>query len=135
MFNLLVDTRHEAGLILYGGKTVGVFNWGQMDDGFVPMVGPIGIVVSWPLDTEEDAALAHVGHADDVREYLPGTVWKGEDGLETDMDIVYDANDDIPALWGFGPAAYAYDHVDRPYSGDIWDIPGGIRVITLDLWN
>lgn len=134
MFNLN-DTKHEAGIVLYEEDTVGVFNWGQLDDGYIPMVGPVGIIVPWPSVTGEDVELIHVGHVDDVRTYLPGTVWMGEDGLETDLDIVYDDNDDIPALWGFGPVANAYSDVDRPYSGDIWDIPGGPRVITIDLWQ
>lgn len=136
MFNLYENTHHEAGIILYGDKTIGVFNWGQFDDGFVPMVGPVGIVVPWPAGTaENDVELVYVTHADDVRDYLPGTVWMGEDGLETDMDVAYDQNDDVPALWGFGPAANAYSDMDNPYSGTIWDIPGGPRVITIDLWQ
>lgn len=135
MFNLFVDTNHEAGIILYGDGTVGVFNWGQFDDGFIPMVGLVGLVVPWPFAAGEDVDLVHVAHVDDVREYLPGAVWMGEDGLETDLDIVYDEHDDIPALWGFGPIADNYSNMDRPYSGDIWDMPGGQRVITIDFWN
>lgn len=133
MFNLN-NTGHEAGFALYGENTVGCFNWGQFDDGFVPMVGPVGFIIPWPTDAGEDIELVHVEHVDDVRAYLPGTVWMGEDGLDTDMDIVYDDNNDIPALWGFGPLAGAYDDVDLPYSGDIWDIPDGPRIITIDLW-
>lgn len=135
MFNLLVDTKHEAGVILYEEGAVGVFNWGQLDDGFVPMVGPSGLIVPWPVAAGEDVDLIHIGTVDDVRTYLPGTVWMGEDGLETDMSIVYDGNDDIPALWGFGPSSDVYVDVDRPYSGDIWEIPGGPRVITIGLWQ
>lgn len=134
MFNLN-DTKHEAGIILYGDRKVGVFNWGQFDDGYIPMVGPVGVIVPWPTDAGEDVELVHVEHVDDVRPHLPGTVWIGEDGLDTDLDIVCDENNDIPALWGFGPVADAYSDVDRPYSGDIWEIPGGPVVITIDLWN
>lgn len=99
------------------------------------MLSPFGAPINWPADSEEDADLIHVGHVDDVRTYLPGSVWAGEDDLETDLDIVCDDNDDIPALWGFGPSAGVYADADRPYSGDIWDIPGGPRVITIDAWN
>lgn len=134
MFNLN-DTKHEAGIVLFGDSTVGVFNWGQFDDGYIPMVGSAGLIVPWPIDAGEDIELVNVEHVDDVRSHLPGTVWMGEDGLDTDMDIVCDENGDIPALWGFGQVADAYSDLDRPYSGDIWDIPGGPRVITIDLWN
>ena len=34
MFNLN-DTKHEAGIVLFGDSTVGVFNWGQFDDGYI----------------------------------------------------------------------------------------------------
>ncbi len=70
-----------------------------------------------------------------MREYLPGTVWETEDGLETDMDVVYDANDDIPALWGFGETAANYEGDETPYSGDIWKLSSGETIITIDNWN
>lgn len=134
MFNLN-NTNHEAGIILYGEDTVGVFNWGQFDDGFIPMVGPIGFIVPWPTDAGDNTKLIHIAHVDDVREYLHGSVWATGDGLETDLDVVYDENGDIPALWGFGETASCYDDIERPYSGDIWEIPDECRVITIDLWN
>lgn len=135
MFNLN-ETGHEAGIIVYGGETVGCFNWVQLDNGCLPMVGPHGFIVPWPTDAGgEDAKLVHVEHVDDVRAYLPGTVWMGENGLDTDLDIVYDEHQDIPALWGFGPIAAVYADVDRPYSGDIWELSTGEKVITLDMWN
>lgn len=135
MFNLN-DTGHEAGIILYGDDTVGAYNWSSFADGFIPMVSPFGFILPWPTDAGEDIELVNVEHVDDVRSHLPGTVWMGEDGLDTDMDIVYDENYDIPALWGFGQNADYYAGVDSPYAGDIWEIPGEkIRVITIDTWN
>jgi len=134
MFNLN-DTGHEAGIILYGDNTVGVYNWGQFDDGFIPMVGPVGMVVPFPVNSDDEAELVELAHVDDVREYLPGSVWETDGSLETDMDVAYDEIGDIHALWGYGETAKNYKDVERPYSGSIWEVPGGYKVITIDFWN
>lgn len=136
MFNLN-DTRHEAGIILYGENAVGVYNWMSCGDNELPMVSPFGSPICWPASDidEESAKLVHTAHVDDIRDYLPGTVRQDEDSVATDMDIVYDVNDDLPALFGIGPSAADYDGEDTPYAGDIWELPGGYKVITIDIWN
>lgn len=91
--------------------------------------------MAWPEGDETDTELIHVAHVDDVRDYLPGTVWVEDNELRTDMDIVYDVNYDIPALWGYGPSADVYNDIPKPYEGDIWDLTNGKRVITIDLWH
>lgn len=135
MFNLN-DTQHESGIILYGDETVGVFNWGWLDNGYIPMVGPYGIVVPWPLDNSDDTELFCIESVDDVHAHLPGTVWMGKDGLETDMEIICDEFGDLPALWGFGDHASHYDDLDCNYSGCVWSIgDSAYKVITIDFWN
>ena len=134
MFNLSNDTKHEAGIIVYSGNSVAVYNWASCDDNRVPMLSPFGQPIEWLQNVADDATLVHVCSADDVRDYLPGTVFMEDSELHTDMDIVYDANDDMPALFGFGPNASDYDG-DKPYKGDVWRLPGGETVITIDTWN
>lgn len=133
--NLLENTKHESGIIIYGGKTVGIYNWQGVGcgDDEIPMISPLGYPINWHLDN--DIVIKHVETVDDVREYLPGTVWMEDGQLETDLDIVWDENFDIPGLFGFGSAADTYKYHDRPYSGDVWDLSSGERVITINFWN
>lgn len=135
MFNLYDDTNHEAGIIVYEDNVVGVFNWAGCENNCIPMLSPFGTPINWPANVDDDAEIVHIGFVDDVREYLPGTVFLKDGQLTTDMDIVYDANHDIPALFGFGPCADAYNEYEQPYSGDIWELPGGAKVITIPWWN
>lgn len=135
MFNLYNDTNHEAGIIVYEDNAVGVFNWADCGDNCLPMLSPFGTPINWPVDVDDEAEIVHIGFVDDVREYLPGTVFLKDGVLTTDMDIVYDRNDDIPGLFGFGPCAESYKKYEQPYSGDIWELPGGGKVITIPWWN
>lgn len=135
MFNLFDDTNHEAGIIVYGDNSVGVYNWTSCSDHVLPLLSPFGTPINWPKDVDDGAEITHVDHVDDVRNYLPGTVFDEGGQIATNMDIVYDENEDIPGLFGFGPAAGSYEGCENPYSGDIWTLPTGEKVITIDLWN
>lgn len=137
MFNLN-DTRHESGIILYGGNTVGVCNWMSCGENEIPMLSPFGDLLNVPLNVEQgdqDQDLVHIERTDDIRHYIPGSVWLEDDEISTDMDVVYDYNLDLAALFGFGPSAPNYEGIENPYSGDIWGLPDGKRVITIDFWN
>ena len=137
MFNLHNDTEHESGIIVYEDNAVGVFNWCSLScdgDNRVPMLLPFGIPINWPRDVDEEAELVHIGSVDDVRKYLPGSVFLKDGVLTTDMEIIYDRSGDIPGLFGFGPCADSYKDREKPYSGDIWEIPGGGKVITISEW-
>lgn len=131
--NLPENTNHESGIIIYGDKTVGVYNWQSIGDNEIPMISPLGSPVNWKMDN--DINIMHVAMVGDVRKYLPGTVWMEDGELKTDLDIVWDGHSDIPGLFGFGPAADAYRRYDCPYSGDIWELSNGWQVITIKFWN
>ena len=45
---LMELTSREAGIIIYGGHTVGVFNWGRCDDNQIPVLSPFGEPIPWP---------------------------------------------------------------------------------------
>ena len=137
MFNLHHDTGNESGIIVYEDNAVGVFNWAALgcEDNCLPMLSPFGTPINWPAAADDNDEIVHIGFVDDVREYLPGTVFLEDRKLYTDMDIVYDEFDDIPALFGFGPHLESYNGREKPYSGDIWEIPGWGKVITIPWWN
>ena len=138
MFNLYKDTEHEAGIIVYEDNAVGVFFWAAMPcgDNCIPVLSPIGTPISWPRAVAEEVEVVHIGSVDDVREYLPGSVFLKDGKITTDMDIVYDRDGDIPGLFGFGPHAAPYNDSDiaQPYRGDIWELPGVGKVITISDW-
>ena len=135
MYNLQIATGgYESGIVVYGERSIGVFNWVGCPDGAVPFVSPFGEPIFMPVGGD-DAEIKHVASSDDVREYLPGAVWADGDEIATDMDITYDANEDIPALWGYGEPKDVYEVENKPYAGDVWEITGGTKIITLKLWN
>ena len=37
---LMELTGHEAGIIIYGDNSVGVFNWGNYDENRIPILAP-----------------------------------------------------------------------------------------------
>lgn len=122
-FNLFEATGHEAGIII-SKNSVAVDNWGNdVIDNYVPYFGEVEHM--------------RKRHYKDVRKKLPGTCWATADGFETDLDIIDDVNDDIPALFGIqsGNANLSsYIGVDNPYSGTVLS-NGDVTVIVLDCWN
>ena len=128
-------TNHESGIILYGGSTVGVFNWCNIDDNHLPIAGPIGMAVNWP---EEDGVFdgATWERLADIRTAIPGTVWVTEDTdshgnriCDTDLEIVSDNNNDLIRLF-CDPSLTAED-----YDGIVYTLRDGRKIIVLDTWN
>ena len=139
MFNLYNDTNHEAGIIIHGEKAVIVANWSSYEDNRVPMLlEPLGLM-EWPVE-DEGAKIVKVRDVEDIRDELPGKVWINEDGdADTDMDIVYDANGDLSALFGIQTGDTDpdfYKSIPRPFSGSVYEITGtDIKVITIGVWG
>lgn len=68
----------------------------------------------------------YAGEVDDVRTLLPGSYYLDEDADEpcitTDMDVIYDANYDLPALWGYevcDEAGMPMSTVNRDEAGNL----------------
>lgn len=134
MENLMSMTQHEAGVVVYDTDVV-VANWGQYDDGRLPMVAPGGIVFPWP--TEWDVAEEY--HSDDIRGELPGEVIvDGNTATIKGMTVFGDEFGDIPALWGIDTGLGAVLS-DCPTSGTIYKLRlsdgSGAVVIAPDEWN
>lgn len=139
MFNLYNDTAHEAGIVIHGEEAVIVTNWSSYEDNRVPMLlAPLGLI-EWPVD-DEDAKIVKVRDVEDIRDELPGKVWINEDGdADTDMDIVYDANGDLSALFGIQTGDTdpdIYKDMPHPFSGSVYEVTGtDIKVVTIEFWN
>lgn len=139
MFNLYEDTAHEAGIIIHGEEAVIVTNWGSYGDNRVPMLlAPLGLM-EWPIE-DEDAKIVKLRDVEDIRDELPGKVWINEDGdADTDMDIVYDANGDLSALFGIQTGDTdpdIYKDMPHPFSGSVYEVTGtDIKVVTIEFWN
>jgi hypothetical protein len=138
MFNLYEDTAHEAGIIIHGEEAVIVTNWSSYGDNRVPMLlAPLGLM-EWLIE-DEDAKTVKLRDVEDIRDELPGKVWINEDGdADTDMDIVYDANGDLSALFGIRTGDTDpdfYKDFPHPFSGSVYEIAGtDIKVITIKNW-
>ena len=139
MFNLYNDTAHEAGIIIHGEEAVIVTNWSSYGDNRVPMLlAPLGLM-EWPIE-DEDAKIVKLRDVEDIRDELPGKVWINEDGdADTDMDIVYDANGDLSALFGIQTGDTdpdIYKDMPHPFSGSVYEVTGtDIKVVTIEFWN
>ena len=144
-------TKQESGIILFTSGEIIVTNWSQCEDDCIPHLSPFGTVMQWPCDgifdglPKEDnadglAQLVEVGmynpykseHVDDVRDILPGKVWIDDDGeLDTDMNILSDDNNDIPAL--FVKIDDDRDPADIT-SADIYILSDGTKIIVPVGW-
>lgn len=103
MANLRELTEHTAGIIIYGGESVGVYDWGRLDDAQIPILSPIGTPMGWPCPELEGDVNIEGTVVDDIRTILPGKYWydDAENAIATDMDVVYDEYGDLPALYGY----------------------------------
>ena len=99
-------TRQEAGIVVYpNSRTVGVFNWANCWDDEIPtLLGPL--VFGAPMGEGRLLAKAKktAYRIEDLRQVIPGRIWmaRNEDGkmcLDTNLDVLYDANDDLPRLY------------------------------------
>ena len=123
---LMELTNHEAGIIVYGGNTVGVFNWGTCDDNQIPVLSPLGLPMPWP---EVDDVFDGVTEAavKDIRTVIPGRIWLEEGEAETDLDIVYDEDGDLPRLF-----LEDLDPVDC--EGTVFSLRDGRKIIAPSMW-
>lgn len=137
-FNLTRDTGHEAGIIIFENNSVTVCNWQECDDNQLPLLLPISPApMPWTFNGEHKIVRAE--DCDDIREKLPGTVWiDGENIAKTDIEINYDANNDLPALFGIhvGNADPEIYQGNKPYKGTVWRLGDeNITILTIDSWN
>jgi len=124
---LLQLTEHEAGIIVYGENTVGVWNWGLCDDDQIPALSPIREQMAWP---EEAGVFDDVKsyRFSDVRNEIPGAIWIEDGEAKTDLDIVYDANGDLPRL-------FLEKLTPADYEGTAYVLKDGRKILALDMWN
>lgn len=65
-------------------------------------------------------------------------LWVSDDKIETNIKINYDANNDLPALFGIytnDAISQAYKNVNS-YAGTVWQLSdSSITIITIDFWN
>lgn len=131
---LMELTGKESGIVVYGDRSVGVFNWANLGDDRLPAVLTSLNVL---FDRREDPSIfadVKTHRFEDVRAELPGTIYRtGEtanDGLEiadTDMDIAYDRNGDLLRL-------FLTKLEDCEYAGSAYTLQDGTKILTLDMW-
>ena len=82
--------------------------------------------------------MIQVEKLDDIRTKIPGSFWVFDDKIETNIKINYDANNDLPALFGIytnDAISQAYKNVNS-YAGTVWQLSdSSITIITIDFWN
>lgn len=149
-------TRQESGIILFTSGEIIVTNWSQCEDDYIPHLSPFGTVMNWPCEgifdnlqmTDEAAKLDEddlegrkmFGYnpyksdlVDDVRDVLPGKVWINDDGeIETDMEILADEYNDIPALYVKIDGERDPDEIT---SAHVYTLADGTKVIVPVGWN
>ena len=124
---LMELTGHESGIIVYGDHTVGVFNWGTYDDNQLPVLSPIGTPMAWPEGDDVFVGVTE-SHLDDFRSEIPGSIWKEDELVDTDLDIVYDENNDLVRLF--------FENLDpMEYNGTVYTLHDGRKIIAPDMWN
>lgn len=107
---------------------------------------PFDTVMEYDDNDDDDLKSEKNYRVKDIRTVLPGTIVIDEEKAEVyseGMDILYDVNGDIPALWGFEDEDTPEDMscILRnekgeliPTSGKVYHIRGAI-VIAPDGWN
>lgn len=144
-FNLREVTGQESGIIVYGDGSVIVLNWTQIGDNCLPAVF-LGGIYGLP---HEDIEVDETYHTEDVRDEIPGSIWvvevaewttkdaeerDGDSVLNTDIDILYDVNDDLPLLFGFDASSGRQIEVE-PVKGEVYILSNGAKVIAPADWN
>ena len=67
-------------------------------------------------------------HLDDFRSEIPGSIWKEDEMVDTDLDIVYDENNDLVRLF--------FENLDpMEYNGTVYTLHDGRKIIAPDMWN
>lgn len=131
---LMELTGKESGIVVYGDRSVGVFNWATLEDDRLPVVLTSFDV---PFKRQEEPGIfadVKTHRFDDVRAELPGTIYRtgetandGHEIADTDMDITYDRNGDLLRL-------FLVELDDREYSGSAYTLHDGTKILTLDTW-
>lgn len=122
-------TGQDSGIVVMG-KEVYAVNWAsEAPDGGVPVVSPVGTPIS--MSAPEGFQILSEEHVEDVRERLPGVIYatgKNEEGVPQikaeNMEVKYDAYNQIPALWGFDLGQGAC--VRRDGRGKMVPTPGAV---------
>ena len=87
MKSLLKITGQESGIVIEG-NTVIVANWGNYNEGQMPIVGLTGMdLLPYPV---QDMTVTREYEVKDIKDELPSI---------DNMDVAYDANGDIQRLW------------------------------------
>lgn len=124
-------TGHESGIVIYEDGSVAVYNWISCSENELPIVFPIPMPINWPEaeDVFDDVTAKHV---DDIRDEIPGTIWieedVGDEDLVTDLDIVYDENNDLVRL-------FLEQLEPCDYMGTVYTLKDGRKIIAPDEWN
>ena len=126
---LMELTNHEAGIVIYENGEVAVVNWSQYDDDQIPRLAPVLGMMGF----SEEGILDNVPESktvEDVRDILPGKVWLEDDEIETDMEILEDDNNDIPALF----VKIDDRDPDEPTSAEVYTLSDGTKIIAPHTW-
>lgn len=137
-------TGQESGIVIYHDGDIDrviVCNWSQdCTRGGLP-VEFYGALVAWA----DDYYVTAEKNVDDIRDEFRGVTIDADGDLSADcLDIVYDCNDDIPALWGVKVSARACVNTDndgnyRPTGGKVYALTDNddadITVIAPDGWH
>ena len=146
MFNFIEVTSHESGIIIYTNENerseiVVASGYGSSSaENALPVLSPVGNFTVWWKEPE-DAELVLEKEVEDIRKEIPGSVWavEGEGKkIDTDLDIVFDEFQDIPAIFGFragdaDPELYK----EYGYSGKVYRLTSrdDVKIIVPDFWN
>lgn len=124
-------TGKDSGIVLYNRKTVGVYNWADADENAIPVLSPDGLLPFSVCQGEDVFAGVREEHVDDVRELFDATVWYDAfyGDIATDIDIVYDANNDITRLF-LDNRLTADD-----YEGTAYHLANGMIIVAMDAWD
>lgn len=135
--SLWEETHHEAGIIVFDSGEVMVCNWGQCEGGVLPIMGPFGLgPFPWPAEKYNFGKMERE-FTTDIRQFLPGTVWKSEEEgtYETDMDVLCDEFNDLIALFFDGVGTYGPTTDPESLEGYVYTLPGVCKIIAPDMWN
>lgn len=123
-------TGKNSGLVLYDRKTVGVYNWENMGENTIPALSPVGLPINVCQD-EDIFVGVREEHVADVRKLFDGIVWYDTiyKDIATDIDIVYDANNDITRLF-LDNRLTADD-----YEGTAYHLANGMIIVAMDAWD
>lgn len=146
MFDFIEVTGHEAGIIIYTNENerseivVASGYESSSSENALPVLSQVGNFPIWWKEPE-DAELVLEKEVEDIRKEIPGSVWAIEDEeskIDTDLDIVWDEFNDIPAIFGFragdaDPGLYS----KYGYSGKVYRLTSreDVKIIVPDFWN